>query len=192
MTSVEAYEQGRTFTEFLEAVEASRDLWRAVAGHVTLHEESVARITDVGGHWRLLVLAEDWCGDAVNIVPVIARLAEAVPNLELRVRGREEAPEVMDAHLTRGARSIPVAILMDENGAERGWWGPRPRELQEWFEKVGRGLAQSERYPQLRRWYARDRGVAICREIADLVWCGAHGTGRRYQGTRPCEGVQAA
>jgi len=37
MTSVEAYEEGRTFTEFLEAAEASRDLWLAVTGRAALH-----------------------------------------------------------------------------------------------------------------------------------------------------------
>lgn len=192
MTSVEAYEEGKTFAEFLQAAEVSADLWRAITEHVALHEESLQRIAAVGGRWRLLVLADDWCGDAVNIVPVIAGLADASPNLELRILGREDFPEIMDRHLTRGSRSIPVAILIDEDGVERGWWGPRPRALQDWFEEVGRGLEQSERYPRLRRWYAKDHGVSTCKEIADLVWCGARGTGRGYEGTRPCEESQAA
>ncbi len=192
MTNVEAWEEGRTFSEFLEAAEANRNLWLAMAGRVVPHQESLERIAAVGGQWKLLVLADDWCGDAVNTVPVIARLAEATPNVELRIVGREEAPDVMDAHLTRGSRSIPVAILLDEDGAERGWWGPRPRELQDWFEKTGRGLDRSERYPRLRRWYARDRGVTTCMEIAALVQCGALGTGEGYRGTEPCEDAQAA
>lgn len=192
MNSAEAYEEGRTFTEFLEAAEANRNLWRTIVERVALHGESLERIAAVGGRWRLLVLADDWCGDAVNIVPVIAALADASPNLELRILGREEFPEIMDRHLTRGSRSIPVAILIDEHGAERGWWGPRPRALQDWFEEVGRGLDRAERYPRLRRWYAKDRGVSTCKEIADLVWCGARGTGRAYEGTHPCEEVRAA
>ena len=192
MTSVEAYEEARTFKEFLKEAEANKDLWQAVVERVTLDEESVGRIVGLGGHWRLLVLADDWCGDAVNTVPVIAGLAEEAPNLELRILGREEIPEIMDAHLTRGSRSIPIAILLGEDGRERGWWGPRPRELQEWFENVGRGLDQAERYPRLRRWYAGDRGVTTCREIADLVQCGAEGGEKSYEGTQPCEEVRAA
>ncbi len=191
MTSEEAYEKGRPFTEFLEAVEANEDLWRAITERAVLHDESVERIAAVGGRWRLLVLADDWCGDAVNTVPVIARLADACPNLQLRILGREEFPEIMDRHLTGASRSIPVAILIDERGTERGWWGPRPRVLQRWFEDVGRGMDKAERYPRLRRWYARDRGVSTCEEIADLVWCGARGAGR-YEGTHPCEEIRAA
>jgi hypothetical protein len=53
------------------------------------------------------VLSEDWCGDAVNSVPYLARLAELAPNLDLRVLARDENPDLMDAHLTRGSRSIP-------------------------------------------------------------------------------------
>lgn len=192
MTSAEGYEKGRTFEEFLEGAKANRDLWHALVEHVVLHDESLKRIAAVGRRWRLLVLAEDWCGDAVNTVPVIAAIADASPNLELRILRREELPEIMDRHLTGESRSIPIAILIDEEGQERGWWGPRPRALQDWFERVGRGLDKAERYPRLRRWYARDRGVSTCREIADLVWCGARSTGKGYQGTRPCKDARAA
>jgi len=192
MTSAEAFEKGRTFRAFLDAVEANRDLWWSLAGRVALQEESVARIAAVAGRWRLLVLADDWCGDAVNILPVVAGLADAAPNLTLRILGREEVPELMDRHLTHGTRSIPVVILLDEKDEERGWWGPRPRVLQEWFDVVGRTLEQPLRYPELRRWYARDRGESTCKEIADLVWCGANGATGGYRGTRPCEEAQAA
>lgn len=192
MTSAEAYEKGRTFSDFLAAAEANKDLWRAITEHVALHDESLKRIAAAGGRWRVLVLADDWCGDAVNIVPVIAGLADASPSLELRILGREEIPEIMDGHLTRGSRSIPVAILIDEHGAERGWWGPRPRELQDWFERVGRGLDKAERYPRLRRWYAKDHGVSTCREIAEMVRCASEGAGKRYEGTGPCEDTEAA
>lgn len=143
------------------------------------------------GARRLLVLADDWCEDAVNTLPGIARLAEAAPNLELRVLGREEIPEIMDRHLTGTSRSIPVVILLDEQGEERGWWGPRPRSLQAWFEEVGRPMDKADRYRELRRWYARDRGKTTAGEIAELVWCGAWDN-EAYRGTRPCASARAA
>lgn len=186
-----AYEQGRSFSVFLEEANANHELWQATARRAPVREEAVERIKEVGGTWKLLVLADDWCGDAVNTLPVMARLAESAPNLDLRVVGREEFPEIMDRHLTREARAIPVAILLDEKGEEQGWWGPRPRALQAWFDAEGRAMEKAERYKEIRRWYARDRGVSTAREIAELVVCGSR-SGGVYRGTRPCKEALAA
>ena len=46
-----------------------------------------------GTRRRLLVIAEDWCGDASSTVPVVARFADAVPGMELRVLRRDQHPE---------------------------------------------------------------------------------------------------
>lgn len=186
-----AFQKGRTFAEFLEAAKQNGDLWHAITRRTSLPEGAVERVAVVGGRWRLLVLADDWCGDAVNTLPVIARLADAAPNLELRILGREEIPAIMDDHLTGAARSIPVAVLLDEDHRERGWWGPRPRPLQEWFQREGHRLDKVERYLEMRRWYALDRGRTTSSEIAELVWCAAR-AGEAYLGSRPCEAVQAA
>ncbi len=188
----EGYEAGRSFDEFLEAVKVNRGLWDAVAKRARVAPAEVERCSAIPGTWKLLALADDWCGDAVNIVPVVARLAEAAPNLELRIVGREEIPGLMDRHQTNGSRSIPVVVLLDEAGQPRGWWGPRPSALQAWFEAEGRHLAKEERYRELRRWYARDRGAAIAREVVDLVWCGAKEGPTGYEGTRPCPELVAA
>jgi hypothetical protein len=169
MTNEHAYQMARSFPEFLAAVEAKKELWHALAARAPLFPEEVERVAAVPGSWRLLVIADDWCGDAVNTVPVVSRLAEAAPNLELRVVGREEVPDLMDRHLTAGARAIPVILLLDEDGEERGWWGPRPRELQDWFQRMGRDMPIEERYKEMRRWHARDRGATAVSEIADLV-----------------------
>ena len=147
-----------TFAEFLDAAQANRDLWTAMARRATVPAEIVERVAALPGRWRLLVLNEDWCGDAVNTVPYVARLAEVAPNVELRLLGRDDNPDLMDAHLWRGSRSIPVVIVYDEEFVERGWWGPRPSLLQTWAVGEGRALEKSERYKEIRRWYARDGG----------------------------------
>ena len=85
-----------------------------------------------GASRKLLVIAEDWCGDASNTVPIMAKLADAAPGLELRVILRDQNPEVMDQYLTNGTRSIPIVIVLDEDFQELGHWGPRPTELQAW------------------------------------------------------------
>jgi hypothetical protein len=98
-------------------------------------------------------------------VPVLARWADAVPGMELRVVRRDEHPEVMDRYLTHGTRSIPIVIVLDESFAELGHWGPRPAELQDWVVANKPRFSKAELYPQVRRWYARDKGEATLREV---------------------------
>ena len=179
-----AFERGTTFPEFLEETRANRELWQAYAARAPLDEEAAERIRNVGGRFRFLVLTDDWCGDAVNTVPVVARLADAAPNVELRIVPRDAFPELRDRHLTNGSRSIPVVVLLDEHGAPQGAWGPRPDPLQAWFQEDLRTMPKDERYREIRKWYARDRGATTAREIADLVEAGAATTAG--EGTRRC------
>lgn len=164
-----AFRAGRPFYRFLDEVDAHRSLWHAVAERAPLHEDSARRIEESDGCWRLLILADDWCGDAVNTLPVIERLAQATNNLELRIIPRDRFPELRDRHLTNGSRSIPIAVLLDEAGAPRGSWGPRPRALQDRVLGELSGVSKTDRYREVRRWYARDRGASTAQEVAHLV-----------------------
>jgi hypothetical protein len=90
------------FAEFLAEAQANAILWRDTYRLARVDERAVARAGAIPGHWRLLVLVEDWCGDAVNTVPLLARVAELTPALELRVLPRDRHLDLMDAHLTDG------------------------------------------------------------------------------------------
>lgn len=158
-----------TLDAFLPTAEKNADLWRATVRLAKVPDEVVARVAALGGRYHLLVLSEDWCGDAVNSVPYAARLAELAPNLDLRVLPRDQNLDLMDAHLTNGSRSIPVVLVYDDAFAELGWWGPRPSELQAWVLGPGQALDKEARYKEVRTWYARDRGRSTLAELVALL-----------------------
>ena len=156
------------FATYLDGVEKNRELWHAVHQRVRLPEEIVEQAKRVPGGWHLVALSEDWCGDAVNSLPVVALLAEEA-GWDFRVLSRDDNPDLMDTHLTNGrSRSIPVVIVYDEDFREVGWWGPRPGEIQEWVMSEGLALPSPERYKHVRRWYARDRGRTTLTEILEI------------------------
>jgi thiol-disulfide isomerase/thioredoxin len=163
------YAAAPTLDAFLPTAQKNAELWKNAARLARVPDDAVARVAALGGRYHLLVLSEDWCGDAVNSIPVIARLAEEAPNLDLRVLARDENLDLMDAHLTNGSRSIPAVIVYDDEFRELGWWGPRPAELQAWALGPGQALEKDERYKQVRTWYARDRGRAILAEVVGLL-----------------------
>ena len=166
------WDGGFTWDAYLaDEVRTNRALWEGVTRGVRIPEWALERAAAAGGSWRLLVISEDWCGDASNTVPVIAALAEAAPQLEMRVVKRDENPELMDAYLTGEARSIPLAVLLDAEFRPRGRWGPRPAELQEFVlrEKRAGTRPTQEIYRDVRTWYARDRGETTLREVLAVV-----------------------
>jgi len=162
------FNEGETFADFLARPHQYRDLWNALYKHATVPEDLLARARKIQKPWHLLVLSEDWCGDSINTLPLIAKLTDDVPSLDLRILGRDANPDLMDAHLTGKSRSIPVIMLLDANYVERGSWGPRPRPLQEWV-MAHIELPKADRYKEVRTWYARDHGVTSLTEILDMI-----------------------
>ncbi len=144
------------------------DLWRGVYDRVVLPGSALEGFARSPVR-RLLVIAADWCGDAANTVPVLARLADLVRGMELRVLVRDEHPEVMNAYLTNGTRSIPIVIALDDSFRELGHWGPRPAALQEWVLSNRKMMPSPQRYAYARKWYAKDKGETTLRELLGAV-----------------------
>ncbi len=158
------WDKGQTFDDFVLASEKQRGLWEGLHRIAVVPDWAPAAVPP-GTKRKLLVIAEDWCGDASSSIPVVARLAESVPGIELRIVRRDEHPEVMDLYLTNGSRSIPIVIALDDHHREIGHWGPRPTELQAWVVANRPTIPKAELYPKVRTWYARDRGESTLREV---------------------------
>jgi hypothetical protein len=163
------YYEGETFAELMARPIMNHELWVALYKRVTIPIEISARVEALGGHWHLLVLSEDWCGDTINIVPLVAKLTESVSNMDMRILARDENLDIMDSHLTGTSRSIPIVILLNQKFQECGWWGPRPRALQKWVLEKGMLLPSDERYREIRTFYARDHGLTTMQELVEML-----------------------
>lgn len=163
------YQKAENFQDFLATVQVHQDLWHQIYERARLSQEAREAAGSIPGRWHFLALAEDWCGDAVHILPYLARLDEAFPHFDLRVLTLDENPDLMESHLTNGTRSIPVVMILDEGFQEVAWWGPRPQPLQDLFLREIKLLPKEERFPKVRAWFARDRGRTTLREILSRI-----------------------
>ena len=158
-----------TFEQFVRESTQHCDLWTGVYRTVAVPAWAKAAAAELGRRYRFVVLAEDWCGDASSTVPVVAKFAEAV-GIELRILRRDEHPEVMDAYLSNGARAIPIVIVLSEAMEELGHWGSRPAELQAFvMGERARGRQSKAYFPDVRRWYAQDRGESALSELLAVM-----------------------
>ena len=120
-----------------------------------------------------LVITEAWCGDAAQSVPFIAKLAALNPLIDLKFVLRDENPELMDAYLTEGARSIPILIgISGDLSKELFVWGPRPEFLQnrlKAYKLDPQNITSKEFADGTHLWYARDKNKAIAEELTPLI-----------------------
>ncbi|MBP8066732.1 MAG: thioredoxin family protein, partial [Flavobacterium sp.] len=104
--------------------------------------EEVKQQLQLNSKYIWLVLAEGWCGDAAQLLPIMEKMAEVVPNIDLRIVFRDENDALMQEFLTNGARSIPKLIILNaDNHGVLSAWGPRPeaaaRLIKEYKTKFG-------------------------------------------------------
>lgn len=156
------------YDRFSTHVESLQNLWSGVYRTARIPDWALTRAR-AAGQRHLLCITEDWCWDAANTVPVVAKLCDACTNMELRVLRRDAYPEVMDRYLTGGSRAIPIVAAFDEAFQELGHWGPRPAEIQAWARAHREGMEKSDFYAQLRRLYVKDRGESTLREVVSMI-----------------------
>lgn len=138
----------------------------------TLLPEAIEAMQKISAKQIWLVLTESWCGDAAQNVPVLKKMADQNPLIELRMVLRDDNDDLMQKYLTNGGRSIPKLIAMtDDLEKELFSWGPRPKEgaelvinLKEQYGKI-----TDEVKTALQLWYNKDKGVAVQHEIIELL-----------------------
>ena len=109
----ERFAQGLTFAAYLAQMRTNKERFekRMADAPITPADREAIR----GRKLRILVITEDWCGDALVGFPALARLVDDAPNVEMRVFLRDANPDVMDQYLKRGLyRTIPVFVFFDE------------------------------------------------------------------------------
>lgn len=139
---------------------------------IKVSEELQKKIAEFNHPTTWLVITEGWCGDAAHVLPAINKVAELNANIKLKVVLRDENPELMDAFLTNGARSIPKVIMIDDiSGDVLNTYGPRPSEATLYVNrfKAKYGKLTPEFKEDLQHWYNKDKGQNVLKDITEML-----------------------
>lgn len=118
------------------------------------------------------VLAEPWCGDGAQNIPVLAKIAAATDKIELKIILRDENPAIMEAFLTDGKKAIPKLICTNpEQNKLLGTWGARPVNMQQLFVQCmeSSGGMKEDCLKELHLFYAKDHGESLQQELIRLL-----------------------
>ena len=127
--TAERFAQGMTFAEYMAQMREKQEAFAANYAEATIPEAARAVVCDLDTRLNVLVLTEDWCGDARTYVPVLGRLAECGPGWNVRIFYRDANLDLADQYLNQGKwRSVPVVVFFDEQMRELGHFIERPAQ----------------------------------------------------------------
>ena len=135
----ERFAQGLTYANYIDQIKVNKARFEEFYNNFQVAADETIALKALsqrpGGPTKMLVLGEDWCGDVIRGMPVLARMAEA-GGLEMRVFPRDEHQDIMNEFLKNGQwMSIPTAVFYTSDDQYICHWIERPevaeREIQE-------------------------------------------------------------
>ena len=138
---------------------------------IVVVDEVKTKLENLDKKYIWLVLAEGWCGDAAQILPVIHKMAETTNKVELKIALRDDNDALMQHFLTNGGKAIPKLIVLDDETSEViADWGPRPHGAKQLIldYKAAHGIVDETAKIELQKWYLHDKGISIQNEIVEM------------------------
>ena len=121
--------KGLTFQEWLDHFTDNDKLRRTK----TIYEETASLVNLITEKLKqlrykayIMTIVADWCGDCHNNVPILARIAEQSPNIELKLLIKEKHMNLVLK--TNGGEKIPLALIYGQDGYMVDSWVERSTE----------------------------------------------------------------
>ena len=147
----ERFEQATTFDQYADRMKVNKETMLQFTEEVKIPAEDVEWWRKQG-KLKVFALTYDGCGDALYNIPVLAKIAKLVDNIDLRVVQRDENLDLMDQYKNQGIyRSVPTFVFMDESLNEIGSLKERSESMTQIMEaeqiKVRRALRDQNKEP---------------------------------------------
>ena len=169
VVSKDRFASGFLWEDYMQHSEKNLERFNENYENTTLDPEDAGFFSSIATPLKVLILAEDWCGDVVQSLPPIVRMLECSPSIEYRIFRRDENPDIMDRYLTDGSKAIPYLVFMDEGLNEVARWGPRPEGCQSIMRDNKGKIPMDEIYPRIRSWYVKNGNGPLVSEIRKVL-----------------------
>ncbi len=122
---IDRWNAGMTIDTFVETIDVNQEATRRRLQDVRLSDQDRAAFAALVSPVYVVVLTEPWCGDSLMNLPILARIAEAAPDMQVRIFLRSQEPELTAAYQARNIKNIPVFTFFDADFHELGTWVER-------------------------------------------------------------------
>ena len=126
----ERFSDGFDYLAYMNEIKVNKARFEGFYESSALSEEDAKAFRELAsresGPKKMLVLGEDWCGDVVRGLGVLARICEAA-DMDMRIFPRDSHHDIMNEFLKEGQwMSIPVAVFYTGNHDYICHWIERP------------------------------------------------------------------
>lgn len=140
---------------------------------IELENTIIENIVTIDDKQLWYVIAEVWCGDCAQNLPLIGKIVELSNGaIDLRIIQRDENPTWIEKYHTNGAKAIPKLISFNAKNQELFTWGARPspaQELLNQWKANPNGKTWNEFETELHTWYARDKTKTQQNEFFEIL-----------------------
>lgn len=138
---------------------------------ISVSEAATEYFRNIPAPQTWLLIAESWCADAVQTIPVLNKISLLTPKLTLKIVLRDENEALMNHFLTNGSKSIPKLLIMDAHYKIIDTWGPRSQNATHLVVnyKKEHGVIDDAFKRDLQLWYNEDLGKSIVEEMVGLT-----------------------
>jgi len=165
-----AYARAMPYKQFLATDTTRAADWSAAVARTAASVADVVRETPPpAGQWRLLVVAENSCSDALASLPYLAQLAEQMPAGELRVLRKADAEKLIATHPFNGRAATPLVFVLDSAFRERGVWTERASHIQAFVMANEGKMNDDTLWAKVRVMRREDDGRTPLREVIALM-----------------------
>ena len=138
------FDQGVSYETYMGQIKVNKARFEDFYNNFRVTAEDTAALKELvgkaNGPAKMLVLGEDWCGDVIRGLPVLARIAEA-SGMQMTVFPRDENHDIMNEFLKNGQwMSIPVAVFYTKDHEYISHWIERPEIAEQEMEQIEKDI----------------------------------------------------
>lgn len=123
--------RGLTVDAYIEEMQNCRRAMRRRVETVRLTPFERNLFSELTATIHALVFTEDWCGDSLMNLPILAQIERIAPGMEVRIFPRPDWPDLQRYFTGRGIQKVPVFAFLDAEFNEIGVWIERPKRANE-------------------------------------------------------------
>ena len=119
------FDTALTWPDYLATDPSRAPNWQKIYDQCKLTEPQRSLVGGFTRNLKALCVSGIWCGDCVQQGPLLERIAEANPLLELRFCDRDEHAELAEALKINAGLRVPVVVFMAEDYEPVSIYGDR-------------------------------------------------------------------